>query len=86
MKIKLVKVKNRTPGFNGWIAVGVIALAADLLDEKTMSSVWHQTATGKVTGPPLVLGWAYLSAHLFGLLPAKYDLFKLLGKRVVIKK
>jgi hypothetical protein len=83
MKVKLVR--NRTAGFNGWIAVGVIAVVADLYDEKTMSLVCRETVRNPVAGPVLVGGWAYLSAHLLGLLPAKYDLFKLLGKRIVIR-
>lgn len=75
-------VKN----YKGWLALIALVAVVDLTDEKTMSLVFKETSRTKVGGTVLVLGWPYLTAHLFGLLPDEYDVFKRAGKMVIREK
>lgn len=70
------------PGTKGWIGLTAVVIAADLLDERTMSEAFREMArhpAGRyVVGPFYVV----LTAHLFGLIPPEYDPFHQLWKRV----
>jgi hypothetical protein len=68
-----MRAKRMKPGVTGWAITGAVILAAELLDQRTMSEVfrdWSRSPTGKYV---LLPGWAYLTAHLFGFIPVKYD-------------
>lgn len=61
------------PGAAGWIATGLVILTAELMDERTMSEAFCEFSKdprGKYVVLPL---WAVLTAHLFGVIPLKYD-------------
>jgi hypothetical protein len=62
------------PGY-AWAALGALVLVADLTGTQTMSEAFRTCSRHKLTGPPLAIGWVVLNAHLFGLIPAKYDPF-----------
>lgn len=62
------------PGY-AWGALLALVIAADLTGSKTMSEAFKLVSRDKYLGPPLIVGWCYLNAHLFGVLPVKYDLF-----------
>jgi uncharacterized membrane protein YgdD (TMEM256/DUF423 family) len=66
-------MKKLNPGTAGWISVAAVVIAADVLDARTMSEVFRETARHPVGGPVMLIGWAILTAHLFGTLPQKYD-------------
>ena len=66
------------PGMRGWLATGLVVLAADILDETTLSEAFRgysRTPSGRIVTSA---GWAILTAHLFGLIPPEYDPFVLL--------
>ena len=65
------------PGMRGWLATAFVVLAADILDETTLSESFREFSR---TPHGLVItsaSWAVLTAHLFGILPPEYDPFVL---------
>jgi hypothetical protein len=69
-----VQHRHDHPGY-AWGALVALVIAADLTGSKTMSAAFRTCSRHPYFGPPLILGWGYLNAHLFGVLPVKYDLF-----------
>jgi hypothetical protein len=65
--------KHDHPGW-GWVALFALVAAVDLTGAHTMSEVFEHASRRPKTAPFVVGGWAYLTLHLFGLLPAEYDL------------
>jgi hypothetical protein len=70
----ITKPRHDHPGY-GWAALATLVAIADITGSKSMSAFFRETARDPLLGPVLIVGWAYLNAHLFGLLPPKYDLF-----------
>lgn len=65
------------PGVRGWLLAGVVILAADLLDEATLSETFKdfsRTRGGRVI---TCAGWTLLTLHLFGVIPSELDPFVL---------
>ena len=50
-------------------------MAADMTDARTMSEAFKLASRDPVLGPILIATWGTLTAHVFGLLPTKYDPF-----------
>lgn len=68
-----MRVKRLKPGATGWAITGAVILAAELMDSRTMSDAfreWSRSPAGKLV---LFPGWMYLTLHLFGFVPVKYD-------------
>lgn len=61
------------PGATGWAITGAVILAAELLDSRTMSATFRDLSRSPVGRYVLLPGWAYLTLHLFGFVPVKYD-------------
>ena len=57
----------------GWIALGVLVAVADVTGKHTMSDTFRAASRRPVVGPVVIVSWALLTAHLFGLVPARYD-------------
>lgn len=55
---------------------------ADYLGERTMSDLFLGAARHPVGRPVMIGVWATLTAHLFGLIPRKYDPIDLLFRNV----
>lgn len=70
----IAKSRHDHPGY-GWAALATLVAVADLTGSRSMSEFFKETSRDPVMGPVLIVGWSYLNAHLFGLLPPKYDLF-----------
>lgn len=70
--------KHDHPGY-GWAALAGLVAVADATGNRTMSEAFKNTSRHKVGGPVITVGWTYLTAHLFGFLPPKYDLFHIAG-------
>jgi hypothetical protein len=70
--------KHDHPGW-GWIALAALVLAADATGNETMSDAFKIASRQRVAGPAVVLTWATLTAHLFGLLPLRYDPFHMIN-------
>lgn len=81
-----MKIKRLSPGAAGWVSVGAVVVAAEVIDARTMSEAFHAASRHPIAGPTIALGWGVLTAHLFGVLPKKYDPFHLAGKRLVPKR
>lgn len=60
----------------GWCGIIAIAAVVDVLAERTMSQAFREASRHPVAGPALILVWGTLNAHLFGLLPDRYDPFR----------
>lgn len=72
-----MKIKPK-PGSTGWFATLAVIVAAELLDEKTMSTGFRNYSRDPRGKYVMIPAWAYLTAHLFGVIPAKYDPLSLL--------
>jgi hypothetical protein len=62
-----------SPGARGWLATGLVILAADFLGETTLSESFRdfsRTPSGRVI---TWAGWTLLTAHLFGAIPVERD-------------
>lgn len=64
---------SKSRHLQGWAALLAVVIIADLTGEVTMSTGFRTLAHNKTFGPPLIVTWAVLTAHLFGLVPARYD-------------
>lgn len=70
------------PGARGWLATALVILAADIVDERTLSESFlefSKTPTGRVVS---YTGWFFLTAHLFGAIPKHRDPLYLAFKHV----
>lgn len=68
------------PGARGWLATALVIIAADLIDERTLSESFlefSRTPSGRVVS---ACGWGYLTAHMFGVIPPRYDPLHLIFK------
>jgi len=70
----MTKIKLHNPGFNGWAAVVVTVIIAEVMDTRTMSSAFRAAA------PVSHILWGITTAHLFGILPQKADPFNYVAK------
>jgi hypothetical protein len=61
---------KRHPGIDGWLVVAAVVLAAEALDEKTMSAAF-KSLPWKVK----LTVWTITTLHLFGVLPRRADPF-----------
>lgn len=57
----------------GWLALVLLVAAADFTGSKTMSDAFRTASRHPITGPCLAIGWGYLTAHLFGVIPLELD-------------
>lgn len=67
--------KRPAPGAAGWLALGLVVAIAEVRDSRTMSDAFLAATRTPVTGPIITASYAILTAHLFGLLPKRYDPF-----------
>lgn len=81
-----MKIKRLSPGAAGWVSVGCVVLAAEVIDARTMSEAFHAASRHPVAGVPVAVGWAVLTGHLFGIIPGKYDPIHLLAVNVLPKR
>ena len=70
--------KHNHPGW-GWAGVAVFITAIDITGKSTMSEVFRAASRHRIGGPLIAIGWCYLTAHLFGGLSPRWDLFHRLG-------
>lgn len=57
----------------GWAALAALAFAVDLSSDKTMSEAFRDFSRTPVGRPVMIGVWAYLTIHLFGMIPADRD-------------
>jgi len=78
--------KRIPPGWNGWIAVGTAVVIAELVDDRTMSEAFHYASRNRYAGPLMAVSWGVLSAHLFGVIPARFDPLHIVFSHYVARK
>lgn len=59
----------------GWTALATVVAVADYYSERSMSDGFKSLARDRRTMPVMIGLSLYVNAHLFGLIPDKYDLF-----------
>lgn len=69
-------MKQFSNGRNGWAMLIVGVAIWDILVEDTLSEAFGRGANGK-GAPALIVTWAVLTAHLFDVLPSRYDPFNI---------
>lgn len=79
-------MKRLSPGAAGWVSVGAVVVIAELLDARTMSEAFRSASGHPVGGPVIFASWAILTAHLFGVLPARYDPFHYFASAVTRRR
>lgn len=57
----------------GWAAILGVVVGADLASDKTMTESFRAASKHPVGRPVLVITAGYLVGHLFGVIPAEYD-------------
>jgi hypothetical protein len=62
-----------SPGTAGWIAVGIAIAIAEVTDSRTMSAAFRDAVEHPVAGPAICITYGIFTAHLFGLIPPRYD-------------
>lgn len=75
-----------SPGSAGWVAVSAVVVAAEALDDKTMSEAFRAASKHPVYGPVIFGAWFILTAHLFGFIPRKYDPISLFWAYTILKR
>ena len=78
-------MKRLSPGAAGWVSVAAVVIAAELLDERTMSEAFRMASRHPVGRPVLFSAWAILTAHLFGVIPPHCDPINLFWKHTVLR-
>lgn len=76
-------MKRLAPGAAGWVSVAAVVIAAELLDEKTMSEAFTAASKHPVSGPVILTAWIVLTGHLFGAIPRDYDPIYLFWKHTL---
>lgn len=79
-------MRQLSPGSKGWVAVAAVVVAAELLDEKTMSEAFRVASRHPVYGPIVLSAWTILTAHLIGVIPVKYDPITLFWAYAILKR
>lgn len=59
----------------GWAALWVVVGVADYYGDQSMSDAFKTLSRDRRTRPVMILAAVYVNAHLFGVIPDKYDLF-----------
>lgn len=76
----LTKGKNLDWGTAAWAGLVAYVVVYDIIAMRTkkvtLSTAFYSLSVSRAGRPLLILFWSYLSAHLFRLLPKKYDLFR----------
>jgi hypothetical protein len=57
----------------GWAAVVGIIAGIDATSDKTMTASFRSASRHPVGRPLLILASAYVTGHLFGVIPGEYD-------------
>lgn len=70
------------PATKGWIGLAAYVVVWDLLAEETLSHGFEDALKHPLKRWQLVLAWGFITAHLFCLIPRRYDPLRGLARRV----
>jgi len=62
-------------GGAGWLAIGVLVVAWDLIAPETLSQAFRRARSGRIGSAVVVVVWASLTGHLFHVIPDRADPF-----------
>lgn len=62
-------------GGAGWLALGVLVVAWDLIAPETLSEAFRRARSGRIGSAVVVVVWASLTGHLFHVIPDRADPF-----------
>jgi hypothetical protein len=62
-------------GGAGWIVVGTVVVAWDLVAPETLSAAFQRAGSSPVGFAVLAVAWGALTGHLFRVLPGRADPF-----------
>jgi hypothetical protein len=68
-RVCALSVPHRHIGKWGWLGLTALVVLWDCVAPETLSAVFLRRRTNPVT----ILAWSVLTAHLFGLVPPRYD-------------
>lgn len=62
-------------GGAGWLGIAALVVGWDVVAPETLSAAFRRARSGPVGSTVVVLGWAYLTGHLFHVIPDRADPF-----------
>ncbi len=75
-----MKAPDMDEGQYAWLGLIAYVIAYDIVailkDKRTLSGAFYSATTNTIGRVVLATLWGYLTAHLFRLLPKRYDLFR----------
>jgi hypothetical protein len=63
-------------GGAGWLVVGTLVVAWDLTAPETLSAAFSRARSDPVGSAVIVVVWAFLTGHLFEIIPGRADPFR----------
>lgn len=75
-----VSQRWRDTGWPGWVLIAAGVTAWDALAPETMSHAFQRGSGRPTSLTAQALVWAYLTAHLFGVIPAEWDPLEMLNQ------
>lgn len=73
-------------GTIGWAGLTAYVLAWDMFATETLSGAFGRAVLHPRARWPVVLSWTITTAHLFGVLPSRYDPLARVGRVVPVTK
>lgn len=61
------------PGHRGWLAVLTTVALVEVFDKRTLSDVFLEMSKHPTGRYVVIPAWTVLTAHLFGVIPPRYD-------------
>lgn len=62
-------------GGAGWLVIAALVVAWDITAPETLSAAFRRARSGPIGSTVVVVGWAYLTGHLFHVIPERADPF-----------
>ena len=77
-------MKKITEGDKAWIGLAGYVVAYDawamITGRETLTSSFYRALDSPIRRWPTVMAWGYLTGHLFGAIPRRYDLMARMGE------
>lgn len=77
---------RRSTGTIGWFGLTAYVIAWDMFAHETLSGAFGRAVLHPRARWPVILAWGVTTAHLFGVLPSRYDPLAHIGRRFPVTK